>query len=233
MLLGSNGAPPLATRPHDSIDTLRGLENINISALFDPDSSAALSGLAPAWSLSRQARNRLQHALHGNGPPKQRQQPSAISLDQRQLQELLEARTLRAAGWQLPSAIAGNSLVRVYDTRIPKEWVRALAADVQRVDDPDQVVVVGGDFASDTDVTDVDALAHARPAPWASRPAHILIPPRALRGMGGEAAGAGRFGEPGDGVLPGCSGRKGQMPARPGRGCHSPRAACGGTAVRR
>ena len=178
MLLGSNGVPPLATRPHDSIDPLRGLENINISALFDPDSSAALSGLAPAWSLSRQARNRLQHALHGNGPPKQRQQPSAISLDQRQLQELLEARTLRAAGWQLPSTIAGNSLVRVYDTRIPKEWVRALAADVQRVDDPDQVVVVGGDFASDTDVTDVDALAHARPAPWASRPAHIFIPPR-------------------------------------------------------
>ena len=131
---------------------------------------------AEPWALSNKARNRLQHAYNGNPPKRRQPEPS---LDRQQLQQLQEVRALRAAGWSVPAEIAGKTLVRVYDTRIPKRWLLDLAAEARGMaDDPDNVVIVGGDFASNADLTDGDIAVHAVTTPWRSEAAHFMIPPR-------------------------------------------------------
>ena len=52
-----------------STDTLRGLGIQLIPASVDHSFSAAWCPAVP-WALSRRARNRLQHVLSGNAPPK-------------------------------------------------------------------------------------------------------------------------------------------------------------------
>eukprot|EP00667_Euglena_gracilis_P009804 EG_transcript_9974 len=157
----------------DSTDTLR-LLGTPVPASFDPDTCVVLPPTAVAWALSHKARNRLQHALNGN--PSLTQRPGL--LDRQQLQKLQEAGKLRAAGWTLPAAVDNKLPVRVYDTRIPKEWLLQLAADLRRLDESDQAWVVGGDFASGADLTDADVAACPDSKRWSDEPRHLVIPPR-------------------------------------------------------
>ena len=160
------------------------------------------------WAITRRRRNTLMHMLHGNGGSVTQRRHQAG--EARQLQELREAGRLRADGWQLPTEVPDAYLMRVYDTRIPRDWLLELAADVRRIDDPNQVLIVGGDFASKADLTDSDVAKYPVAAAWSEQARHIVIPPRPH--LGEWVAGKVRPGEPGLGDLLGCCRRPQQVP---------------------
>ena len=136
------------------------------------------------WSLSRRRRNRLLHALNGNGPPAAgRGGPSTgrqVTLTPRDLQELQPAGKLRAAGWELPRTISDDYLVRVYDTRVEPGYLLGLGADLGLTGE-DSIFVVGGDFMTQTFKEDHVALcptALRRWGPEGDHFYHLLVPPR-------------------------------------------------------
>ena len=143
--------------------------------------------LVSRWFLSRRSRNKLMHALHGNGPEPQGWSSvgrhgvrSSVSrrLDTRELQEPQPASRLRSAGWSLPEGISGDTPVRVYDTRFPSDWLRQLMAELGP---GDPLYCVGGDFISKPFLEDGAALRPGRLSRWIpadSGPYQILVPPR-------------------------------------------------------
>ena len=184
---GATAAPPRVTR----MSPLRQTTGPRGGLLCPDPGPAALVSLCVLWAVSRRARNRHMHALHGNGPPKKGGPTSAPPgggrwhtnrpprLQPRQLQELQTAGTLRADGWALPATVGSTQPVRVYDTRLAPGWLRAVAPDLRSPGDPENLVIVGGDFLSSPDVLDAEALQQERLQRWGpSGPCHIFIPPR-------------------------------------------------------
>ena len=53
-----------------------------------------------------------------------------MQVEARQLQELLPASKLRAAGWRLPQAVDDDYLLRVYDTLFEPHWLNELDMEV-------------------------------------------------------------------------------------------------------
>jgi hypothetical protein len=104
------------------------------------------------WALSRQARNRLQHALHGNGGPAKgpaggKGPQGFVSLTPRQLQEPQTVAALRAAGWSLPPAVRADVAVRVYETRMDPAYLTKAAVEACPLG-PARLEFVGGDFGT-------------------------------------------------------------------------------------
>ena len=138
------------------------------------------------WCLSRKARNRLQHALNGNGPPGSsrpgRSGPEwkvAGRLDGKLLSEPQPAAKLRSMGWSLPDAVPADYMLRVYDTRLEDEWLRALATEMVGIDVDSYIV--GGNFLTQPHLEDGPAF-HSSPirrwGPSGPEAYHIVIPPR-------------------------------------------------------
>ena len=134
------------------------------------------------WSISRRLRNRLAHALNGNGPGGRRDDGFTRverKLDARMLQEPLQAGRLRASGWTLPSAVADDYVLRVYDTRLQREWMLGVLAELphSKLD----LIVVGGDFMTCPHLDDraaLDPLQLRRWGPDTTAPYHVCVPPR-------------------------------------------------------
>lgn len=74
--------------------------------------------------------------------------------------------------------VPDTDLVRVYDTCIPRDWLDKLEADLRKMDDPDQMVVVGGDFTSNANLMDAAFARYHMTAPWSRGPVHVVILPR-------------------------------------------------------
>ena len=135
------------------------------------------------WATSRRTRNRRVHALNGNGPPEKggpgRAGARQPKLAARALQDLQLAGALRADGWELPASVKADHAVRVYDTRLDGMWLQTLVRDIRAAGDPDNVVLVGGDFVTSPAIEDSVALHPDRLRRWGPRgPCHIVIPPR-------------------------------------------------------
>ena len=86
---------------------------------------------------------------------------------------------LRAAGWTIPSEVGDEYLLRVYDTRIRRDWLVSLAAEVGGGRDL-PTVVVGGDFMTKPHVEDGVALhptEFRRWGPAGDAPYRLVVPP--------------------------------------------------------
>ena len=134
------------------------------------------------WFLSRRLRNRLAHALNGNGPGGRRGDGFTHvgpKLDARTLQEPLQAGRLRAGGWTLPAEVSDDYMLRVYDTRLEQQFMRSILAQLPQSNL--ETIVVGGDFLSKPHLEDSAALdpRHLRRwGPDSSGPYHVCVPPR-------------------------------------------------------
>lgn len=132
--------------------------------------------------MSRRLRNRLAHALNGNGRGgSQRDDWQQVGgrLDGRQLMEPQPAGRLRAMGWTLPASTPDDYILRVHDTRLDPTWLRELGAELAPIDT--DTVVVGGDFVSSPDIEDIPAFKPAPLQRWGPPTGdkyHILVPPR-------------------------------------------------------
>ena len=119
------------------------------------------------------------HALHGNTtPPWQTSQ--RVSGEARLLQEPHPVGKLRAAGWRIPLEVADTTLLRVYDTRLQREWMLALALEVCGGREM-PTYVVGGDFLTRPHVEDAAALHPTELRPWGpggATPYRVVVPPR-------------------------------------------------------
>ena len=86
---------------------------------------------------------------------------------------------LRSEGWSVPTTIADDVVVRVYDTRLNRTWLQGVLRDLQlEVTDK---VLVGGDFLFPPDKEDHLALQAGRLDRWGpsgDTPYHIVVPPR-------------------------------------------------------
>ena len=148
--------------------------------------------LTVLWAMSRRCRNKLQHALHGNGGPSGRNPRQKVStagagtkgpasrLTPRQSQEPQKASALRAAGWELPSAVGPEELIRVYDTRVEQSWLHQLVLEAFP-GAPAHLELIGGDFVSKPLRTDAEALDPTRLRRWGPEGAglhHLVVPPR-------------------------------------------------------
>eukprot|EP00667_Euglena_gracilis_P003624 EG_transcript_3634 len=194
-------SPPTTTRPDlIPIDSPRAvaetaqfrLTSATPSRTMVAPGGPSLLAVQYFWATSRKDRNRLVHALHGNGPPTapgpRRPPPRGGSgplppmprLQARQLQDLQLAETLRSDGWTLPNTVAAKTPIRVYDVRLETGWMRGLAAEIRGPDAPQNLVVVGGDFLSAPTIDDEEALQQRRARRWgpAQGPCHIFVPPR-------------------------------------------------------
>ena len=138
------------------------------------------------WSLSRKARNRLQHALNGNPPPggthahgPAPQWRNAGRVDGKLLSEPQTVAKLRSLGWSLPKELAADYMLRVYDTRLEENWLHDLASELVGVDV--DTFVVGGDFLTKPHLEDGPAFHSPQIRRWGpagSEPYQLLVPPR-------------------------------------------------------
>ena len=138
------------------------------------------------WFLSRAQRNRLQHALHGNGPPsgwrEGRQAEQQEKITPRELQDLQSVGRLRAAGWDIPVSVTDDQFLKVYDTRLEGGYLEALHGELGLPGNKDSVLCkIGGDFLTRPFRTDGEALcptALRRWGPDGDGLYSILVPPR-------------------------------------------------------
>ena len=156
---------------------------------------------AYTWSLSRKARNRLLHALHGN-PPALDTDKKLAGQEVRRLQELQPLGRLRSMGWTVPPCMADTDMVRVYDTRLERSWLDGLLPDLDIGAATSNTVLVGGDFLTEPHVEDGIALHPGRLQRWGPpepREYNLLVLPRphqqtwverAHKQLGLEAAGS-------------------------------------------
>ena len=92
--------------------------------------------------------------MHGNGAPAQgRSRPPGgrdggwlLKLSPRELQEVQTVGKLRAAGWSISGDIAAEELLRVYDTRLEREWLAGLLRELHPALKTEHLTVVGGDL---------------------------------------------------------------------------------------
>ena len=145
-----------------------------------------------AWAMSRRCRNRLQHALHGNGGPRGRTtwpkgqvaQVAERLMAPRQLMQPQKVSDLQAAGWELPAGVAPEEHVRVYDTRIEQHWLHQMVLEAFP-GAPSNMKLVGGDFLTRPFLTDTEALNPCRLRRWGPEgigPYHLVVPPRPHQG---------------------------------------------------
>ena len=138
----------------------------------------------PGWSVSRKLRNRLAHALNGNGTP---DRPPASGwrsvgrrgLTARQLQEPLSVGKPRSEGWSVPATVGDDVVVRVYDTCVGRDWLHGIVRELQL--GLERVVLVGGDFLLPPDKEDRLAMTTGRLERWGpngKEPYHVVVPPR-------------------------------------------------------
>jgi hypothetical protein len=101
------------------------------------------------------------------GPPRGRcrQAVRRAGLNARELMEVQTAAKLRWMGWQLPPQVSDDYVLRVYDTRLARDWLAALVPDLGLAA-MGPVVLVGGDFVLDTDREDGAALRPGRLERW-------------------------------------------------------------------
>ena len=119
------------------------------------------------------------HALHGNTTSLWRMTGRPPG-EGRLLQEPHPAGKLRAAGWTLPPTVADDYLMRVYDTRVHPEWLRALATEVTGGQEM-PIYIVGGDFLTCPHLEDAAALHPTELRRWGppgGTPYRIVVPPR-------------------------------------------------------
>lgn len=126
--------------------------------------------------MRRQMRNHPIHALHSNG------MTDGPHLQARQLQELQFSESLRATIWTPPSTVKPNTPVRVYDTRLERQWMENFAAELRGGSPPMPLIAANSDFLSTPAVDDEVALQRDHP---------LLLGPPLPGGPGG----------PGDAVL--------------------------------
>ena len=100
-------------------------------------------------------------------------------MESRFLSEPQPVDKLRSAGWTLPSNIASDYQLKVYDTRLEPRWLQGLADELGVA--PLRTYVVGGDFLTSPHLEDGPALHPGRLRRWGpsgAEPYHVLIPPR-------------------------------------------------------
>lgn len=140
------------------------------------------------WAISAKRRNRLLHALNGNGGPPKRtgvgvggwSHVGGSGLAPRQLQEPQRASDLRAGGWSLPASVPAEELIRVYDTRVEQQWLRHLVVEALPMA-PGHVEWIGGDFVTKPlrdDIVGLDPTRLRRWGPAEAGPHHLVVPPR-------------------------------------------------------
>ena len=175
--------PPFSIVP--ATDALLGLPPLGQFPCLRPPQPALL-GMGHYWFVSRMLRNRRMHALHGNGPAARAGWQTVGSrggagLDARQLQDLQQAGTLRAAGWRLPTSVADSTPVRVYDTRVEPRWAEALMKELDPGRPLGDVHLIMGDFLTSPQprLDDGQALAPvlSRWGPAGAAAYHIWVPP--------------------------------------------------------
>ena len=136
---------------------------------------------APPWAPNGR---QLMYATHGNGPqtetPGRWQTVASRAAEARALQEPQPVGRLRAQGWRVPGGIPDTYPLQVYDTRIDRQWLLALATEVSGVD-ATATRLIGGDFLTEPHLEDAQAL-HPELRRWGgdgSGAAHLVVPPRA------------------------------------------------------
>ena len=159
--MASSPYSPCSRAPHSFLWVPPIANVVAAAALFGVISTPAPLPWPPplAWSLSRRAGNRLQHALNGNplpGVPRPRGSHSDWQtvgrVDGKLLSEPQTAAKLRSVGWSLPAALPADYMVRVYDTRLEEGWLRDLATELVGIDVDS--LVVGGDFLTSPHLED-------------------------------------------------------------------------------
>ena len=86
---------------------------------------------------------------------------------------------LRASGWTVPAEVAEDHVVRVYDTRLDRGWLRQVLPEVGV--EAVRAVLVGGDMLLPSQVDDSVALQPGRLERWGpagSDPYHVVVLPR-------------------------------------------------------
>ena len=162
------------------------------AALLGVDSSywcflvPRLGPVAYTWAISSRRRNRLLHALHGNGPVsggggQAWKTVGGGEQDARRLQELQTVGRLRAQGWMVAPQIGDDYQLRVYDTRLDLNWLAALMPDLGIGVSAECTHIVGGDFMQSPKVEDSVAMQSGRLQRWSpagSGLCHLFVVPR-------------------------------------------------------
>ena len=86
---------------------------------------------------------------------------------------------LRSEGWTVPATVGDDVQVRVYDTRLDRDWLHGVLREMPLgVTKP---VIVGGDFVLPPDKEDRVAMQEGRLERWGpsgAEPCHVVVPPR-------------------------------------------------------
>ena len=125
--------------------------------------------------MRRMAIQRAGVTRHGDGGKRQ----TANRVDGKLLAEPQTAGRLRSMGWDIPAAVKEEYMLRVYDTRLDDQWLRALGAELGGAEA--ETFVIGGDFLTQPHLEDAAAFRAPpikRWGPDGSGVYQLLVPPR-------------------------------------------------------